>query len=139
MLLNKLQYLFLHRIKNKQQMERTKFNQYVSTCLEAKRQGMDYTEIHKSLTQEGLDESDIKQIVRETDDRFLKDLNQKSKSKKGKALLMGAWAFLFLGGFITLGSYLQWFDTKGLIIISYGPFMAGLILYLTGRAMGGKL
>ena len=52
---------------------------------------------------------------------------------------MAAWAFLFLGGFITLGSYLQWFDTKGLIIISYGPFLAGLILYLTGRAMGGKL
>lgn len=120
-------------------MERVKFNQYVNTCLEAKRQGMDYTEIRKRLTQEGLDESDIKQIIRETDDRFLKDINQKSKSKKGKELLMAAWAFLFLGGFITLGSYLQWFDTKGLIIISYGPFLAGLILYLTGRAMGGKL
>jgi len=120
-------------------MERIKFNQYVNTCLEAKRQGMDYTEIRKNLSQEGLDEFIIKQIIKETDDRFLKEIGQKSKSQKGRELLIAAWVLLILGGIITLGSYLQWVDTKGMLIISYGPFLAGLILYISGRAMGGKL
>lgn len=120
-------------------MEKARFNNYVDTCLEAKEQGLDYTEIRKRLAEGGVEEEDIKKIIREADDRFLASLLKKNKAKKGRGLVIAGWAMLFIGGFITLGSFLQWFDTKGVLILSYGPILAGASLYLAGRAMGGKL
>jgi len=120
-------------------MEKARFNNYVDTCLEAKEQGLDYTEIRKRLTEGGVEEEDIKRIIREADDRFLASLVKKNKAKKGRGLVIAGWAMLIIGGFITLGAYMQWFDVKGALIVIYGPILSGAGLYIAGRAMGGKL
>jgi len=95
--------------------------------------GMDFSQIRKELNDKGIDETTIKNVVREIDNKILAGDVKKAGKLKARELRLIGWTLMIIGGVATLGTYFQWFDVKGYHIVAYGPVIAGYLLIVAAR------
>jgi len=95
--------------------------------------GMDFSQIRKELKEKGIEENDIKNIVREIDNKILAGDVKKVGKIKARELRLIGWTLMIIGGVATLGTYIQWFDVKGYHIVAYGPVIAGYLMIVAAR------
>ncbi|MCT4601890.1 MAG: hypothetical protein N4A59_03145, partial [Marinifilum sp.] len=96
-------------------------------------EGMDFSQIRKEMKDKNIDESTIKSVVREIDNKILSGDVKKAGKLKARELRLIGWALMIIGGTATLGTYLQWFDLKGYHIVAYGPVIVGYLLIVAAR------
>ena len=109
------------------------FKSLVDDYHQKKIEGMDFSQIRKELADKNVDETMIKNIVREIDNRILRGDIKKTSKLKARELRLIGWVLMIIGGLITLGTYFQWIDVKGYYIVSYGPVIAGYLLIIAAR------
>lgn len=109
------------------------FNELVEHYYEKKSEGMDFSQIRKELTAQKVGEAEIKEIVREIDQKILKEgLKKKSKLKPRDLRIIG-WILMITGGTLTFGLYFKLFDLKNFHFLAYGPVIAGYLLIVAAR------
>ena len=109
------------------------FKQLVEFYHTKKIEGMDFSQIRKEMSEKGVDEKLIKNVVREIDNKILSGDIKKARKIKAKELRLIGWLLMIIGGAITLASYFQWISIKGYYIVSYGPVIAGYLMILAAR------
>lgn len=101
---------------------------------EKKRDGMDFSEIRRELRDRNIGEDDIKQIIREIDDKILSQAEElSSKSKLNSQFFIGVFLFT-IGLFLTIGKYFGLVNLGNYFIIAYGPIFAGLGMMINSKA-----
>lgn len=114
------------------------FKELVEFYHAKKIEGMDFSQIRKEMSEKGIEESSIKNVVREIDNKILSGDIKKAKNIKAKELRLIGWLLMIIGGGITLASYFQWLNIKGYYIVSYGPVIAGYLMILAARKVQRK-
>lgn len=109
------------------------FNELVDFYYKKKKEGMDFSQIRKELQSKNVEEPIIKEIMNEIDTRILKGESFKFGKLKARELRLIGWTLMIIGGGITLGTYLHWFDVKGFYIVTYGPVIAGYLMLIAAR------
>ncbi len=111
------------------------FKELVDLYHQKKIEGMDFSQIRKELAEKNIEKDMIKDIVRAIDDRMLSgEVKTKKKGMfKTRELRLIGWTLMIIGGVVTLGTYLHWFDMKGYYFVSYGPVIAGYLIIIAAR------
>ncbi len=104
----------------------------IKEYLEKKREGMDYTQIRKDLSEKQIEDSDIKKIVQEIDDRILAEEFEKSGKSASEKMQIGGWFFTAVGIIFTLGRYTNITFFHENYLLSYGSLIVGLTLLFYG-------
>ena len=104
----------------------------IKEYLEKKREGMDYTQIRKELREQQIEDSDIKKIVQEIDDRILAEEFEKSGKSVSEKMQIGGWFFTAAGIIFTLGRYANITFFHENYLLSYGSLIVGLTLLFYG-------
>lgn len=95
--------------------------------------GMDFSQIRKELSEKGIEESKIKEIVREIDNRILNGDTSKPLKLKAKELRLIGWTLMIIGGVLTIGIRFNWFDFGEYHFISILPVVAGYLCIVVAR------
>ncbi|OEK04914.1 hypothetical protein [Roseivirga misakiensis] len=112
-------------------MDKKKILEY---ALEEAKNGKDFGEIRSDLSQFGLADKEVTEIIKYVDNQLMNDaLRGSVKSHKREYFLVGCF-LLIIGLFITLGTYLGIISMGNSYLISYGPIIAGLGLIVTNRS-----
>ncbi len=117
-------------------MKNKSINQLIQHFLEEKKNGMDFSEIRKTLEQNGIEEDKIKIIIRDIDNKILREEQIKSNNQKARELIYIGLFFTIAGLFLTIGSYTGFIDLGNVFVLAWGPVLGGLGTMFAGY---GKL
>lgn len=93
-----------------------------------KMKGMDFSEIRRELKAKGLDDADIKIVVRDIDNKLLSSIRQKQNKSSVNATRMIGICLVFGGVILTVGTYAGWIKMGDYFIFAYGPILGGLAM-----------
>lgn len=114
------------------------FKELVDIYHQKKMDGMDFSIIRKEMAEQGVDEKTIKDVVRVIDNRLFRgEVKSKGKNSSKELRLIG-WALMIIGGVLTIGTYLKWFDLEGYYFVSYVPVVIGYLLIIAARRAQAK-
>lgn len=93
---------------------------------------MTFDQIRPELVRQGLDENDVRSIVREVDHHLLQNLSSRESSLNQFTLI--GMVFTVLGVIVTLGSLAGFFSLRDghLVIVAYGPILTGIAMIFVG-------
>ncbi len=95
--------------------------------------GLSFDEVRRSLEKTGYEEKDIRFIVRKVDDQVLAHQTQKPQSQFGTVIIWSGLALMALGFVLTLANMYDLIDLGNGYLNLYGPFIAGMIVYILGK------
>lgn len=103
-----------------------------------KKNGTDYSVIRKELENKGYTKEQISEIIREADKILFEGDSKTSVKGKFKQAKIIGYILMFGGGFVTLATYFNWIDLKGVYILAWGPLLSGYFLILIARIANKK-
>ena len=108
-------------------------NELSDYYFDKKVEGMDFSEIRKELKVKGLDDADIKIVVRDIDNKLLSGIRKKQdRSSTNASMVLGI--CLVVGGVIvTIGTYTGWINMGDYFILAYGPILGGLSMIAVSK------
>lgn len=90
-----------------------------------KQQGESYSTIRKELIERGLNEEQIKVVIRSIDNKILQETIAVSNIKKGNQLLIMGLIISSIGFILTIGTYSGWINIGNVYVFAYGPIISG--------------
>lgn len=99
---------------------------------------LEIDQIRKILEKEHYSEDDIKQIIHRIDEKLQKQAVFKTSKKRSGQLIWIGLILMFIGVFITTGTYYGWINMGDYFMVMYGPFIAGVSVYVMGRIMQNR-
>lgn len=97
-------------------------------------EGFDVYQIRKELEKNGLEEEEIKIIVRLVDNELQRSLKRKQESDRVKPAILIGLILTIVGAGITIATYTGIIDMGSSYLIVYGPFFGGLSILIGGIA-----
>ena len=94
-----------------------------------------FDQVRKELEARGVEEAEIRSLVRQVDDELRVQLESGSARQSFKRLMQVGYFVTAIGLILTLASLAGYFRTAGgyLVFIAYGPLLAGLSLIFAAR------
>ncbi|MDQ3190079.1 MAG: hypothetical protein M3Q58_00640 [Bacteroidota bacterium] len=120
-------------------MDSKSIDELIEYFLIEKRNGMDFSEIRKTLESKELEENKIKIIIRSIDNLILKEEKTVSQNKKAKELIYIGLAVTLAGLFVTVGTYTGIINMGNSFLLAYGPVSGGIGILFTGLGKYEKL
>lgn len=110
----------------------------VDYYFEKKKSGMDFSEIRKELKEKGIQEAQIKNVIKQIDAKALEHVQTSGKMKPRDLRLIG-YALMLIGGGLTFAVYFKVLDLGQYLFAAYGPVIIGYILVVMARRQQNKL
>ncbi|MDX8341598.1 hypothetical protein SLH46_20535 [Draconibacterium sp. IB214405] len=107
-------------------------NELIEHFLDERRNGKDYSAIRNELNNRGLEESVVKNILRDIDRQILLEDQIKVQRTGTNEMIWIGLVLIVIGIVITIGSLVGIFNIGNSIIVNYGPVVAGVGIFLTG-------
>lgn len=112
-------------------MDRKKMLDY---CIEEARNGKDFGELRNELKQLGLDDQDIKEIIKFVDtQRINHAINNAKKKHKREYFLLGCF-LIAIGLIVTLLTFLGLFEMGNTYLLSFSTILTGVALITSNRS-----
>jgi hypothetical protein len=112
-------------------MDRQKIVEYFFSRLD--NPDFDFSQVRAELERNGVEESEIRSIVRLVDDELQRRLLIKSNRDASNTIIWVGGVITSIGVLITALTYTGIIPTGNSFIIAYGPVLGGLALMLGGR------
>ncbi|MDE5421149.1 hypothetical protein L3073_02890 [Ancylomarina sp. DW003] len=116
-------------------MNQTK--ELVDYYFEKKKSGMDFSEIRKELKEKGIQEAQIKNVIKQIDVKTLEHAQTSGKMKPRDLRLIG-YALMLIGGGLTFAVYFKMIVLGKFLFAAYGPVIIGYILVVMARRQQNK-
>ena len=102
--------------------------------LPRKQQGESYSVLRKEMEERGLNEEQIKVVIRSIDNKILQGAVSEAKGKWANQIIYIGFFLALIGILITYGTYTNIINTGNYFILSFGPILSGVGLILFGMA-----
>lgn len=109
----------------------------VDYYFEKKKSGMDFSEIRKELKEKGIQEAQIKNVIKQIDVKILEHAQTSGKMKPRDLRLIG-YALMLIGGGLTFAVYFKMIVLGKFLFAAYGPVIIGYILVVMARRQQNK-
>lgn len=109
----------------------------VDYYFEKKKSGMDFSEIRKELKEKGIQEAQIKNVIKQIDVKTLEHAQTSGKMKPRDLRLIG-YALMLIGGGLTFAVYFKMIVLGKFLFAAYGPVIIGYILVVMARRQQNK-
>ena len=116
-------------------MNQTK--ELVDYYFEKKKSGMDFSEIKKELNEKGIQEVQIKNIIKQIDTKALEHAQTSGKMKPKDLRLIG-YVLMLIGGVLTFAVYFKLLVLGKFLFAAYGLVIIGYILVVMARRQQNK-
>ncbi len=111
---------------------------HIEELVQRKLNGESYSLIREELAEKGFTENEIRNLIRQVDERVLKGEIEQGALERGKTWYRAGMALAVIGLLLTLGSNAGWI-LKGIPRwIVYAPFFAGILLIYYGKWLRKK-
>lgn len=117
-------------------MEKETLN--VQQYVEKKQNGTDYSVIRNELETKGYSNDEISNLIREVDKIILEGHSKTDSENKGGSIKLIGYLLMGIGGFLIVGTYLDWINLHGKYALMGTPLLIGYILVIISRVMGKK-
>jgi len=94
---------------------------------------IEFSQLRKELESTSIEADEINVIVKQVDSRLIKADQVRAEHDLGKNLFYGGGILAIAGLLFTIATYTGFIDLGGSYIIAYGPFVAGLLIAMSGK------
>ena len=116
----------------------TLHDHHIEELVQRKLDGESYSRIREELAEKGFTEEEVRNLIRQVDERVLRAEIEQGSRERGKTWYRAGMAMAVIGLLLTLGSNAGWILKGVPRWIVYAPFFCGILLLYYGKWLQKK-